>query len=275
MSQKEGALSYSVKGKRALVTGGSAGIGAAFARELARSGAVVGICARRRQLLDQVLADCQVDSPDSRSWVVDLAELDGIAGFAAQVEAELGGVDILVNNAGIPKRRHIKDLTVAEVDAVNALNYLSPVRLTLALLPGMVARGDGRIVNVSSVAARLGPPREAAYSATKAAITLFSESMAVDLHGTGVTVHVVNPGIIDTELFHLPDNEPTLSDLPAERAEDLATAMREQLENGTFEMFFPSWFKDVAVSKLADEDTFIAGSAEWVAARIKTLEAQG
>ena len=264
-------MGYSLTGKRALVTGASTGIGAAVARELARAGVTVGICARREDRLAAVLADCREDAPESLMWVVDLADLDGVAPFAATVEKELGPVDILVNNAGIPKRRHVCQLTVAEVDAVMAINYLSPVRLTLALLPGMVARGDGRIVNVSSIAARLGPAREAAYSASKAALTAFSESMSVDLTGTGVIVHVVNPGVIDTELFHLPDNEPTLSDLPAERAEDLAMAVRRQLEDGGFELWFPAWFKDVAAAKAADIDPFLVGSASWVQERARTL----
>jgi NAD(P)-dependent dehydrogenase (short-subunit alcohol dehydrogenase family) len=264
-------MEYDLSGKRALVTGASAGIGAAIARELAKAGVTVGICARRKDLLEEVLADCRASSPDSRSWVVDLAELDGIGAFAADVERELGTIDILVNNAGIPKRRHVRELSIAEVDAVMAINYLSPVRLMLALLPGMVARGEGHIVNVSSIAARLGPAREAAYAASKAAITAFSESMSVDLFGTGVYVHVVNPGVIDTELFHLPDNEPTLSDLPAERPEDLARAVREQLEQGGFELWFPAWFKDVAAAKAADIEPFLAGSAKWVETRAKEL----
>jgi NAD(P)-dependent dehydrogenase (short-subunit alcohol dehydrogenase family) len=264
-------MGYTLTGKRALVTGASAGIGAAIALELAAAGVTVGLCARREERLAAVLADCQSNAPSSVMWVVDLADLDGVAAFAARVERELGGVDILVNNAGIPKRRHVRKLTAAEVDAVMAINYLSPVRLTLALLPGMLARGEGRIVNVSSIAARLGPAREAAYAASKAALTAFSESMSVDLTGTGVGIHLVNPGVIDTELFHLPDNEPTLSDLPAEKPSDLAMAVRRQLEEGGFELWFPAWFKDVAAAKAADIEPFLTGSAKWVEERARQL----
>jgi NAD(P)-dependent dehydrogenase (short-subunit alcohol dehydrogenase family) len=260
-------MTWTVAGKRALVTGASTGIGAAIARDLAAAGCTVGMCARRADMLASVAADC----PGSRHWVVDLSDLDGVSAFAAQASEELGGVDILVNNAGMPKRRHVTALSVDEVDRVMALNYLSPVRLILALLPEMLARGDGRIVNISSVAARFGPPRESAYSASKAAITAFSESLAVDVAGSGVTVHVVNPGIIDTELFQLPDNEPSLGNLPPERPADLAAAIRGQIEEGGFELWFPGWMKDVAAGKAADIDNFLAGSAAYTADRVKEL----
>jgi len=264
-------MAWSLGGKRALVTGASTGIGAAVARELASAGCTVGICARRTDLLAGVLETCRATAPDSQAWTVDLADLDGIAAFAERATRELGPIDILVNNAGMPKRQHISALTADVLDQVTSLNYLSPVRLILALLPGMVARGEGRIVNVSSVAARFGPPREAAYSASKAALSAFSESLAVDLAGTGVTVHLVNPGIIDTDLFRLPDNEPTLGDLPPERPEDLATAIRHQIQDGGFEMWFPAWMKDVAVSKATDPDSFLAGTVEYTAQRVREL----
>ena len=261
-------MGTSLEGKRALVTGASAGIGAAIARDLAAAGCIVGLCARRADLLESVAGAC---GPEARTWAVDLSHLDGIAAFAALVESEMGGIDILVNNAGMPKRRHVTDLTVDEVDRVMALNYLSPVRLILAVLPGMIARHEGTIVNVSSVAARFGPPRESAYAASKAALSAFSESLRVDLDGSGVTVHVVNPGIIDTDLFSLPDNETSLADLPPERPEDLAAAIRDQIETGAFELWFPGWFKDVAVTKAQDIDGFLAGSAEYTRQRVDQL----
>ncbi|MEY2437989.1 MAG: hypothetical protein QOF97_2825 [Acidimicrobiaceae bacterium] len=257
-------MSYDVKGKRVLVTGASSGIGAGLARALARAGATVGICARRADRLAEVLADCQTSAPDSRSWVIDLADLGGIEAFAAQVEADLGGVDVLVNNAGIPKRRHGLELTPDVLEAVMAINYQSPARLTLALLPGMVRRGSGRVLTISSVAARLGPPREAAYSASKAAITAFMESLEVDLDGTGVSLHLLNPGIIDTELFHLPDNEESLADLEPLPVEAVSEAVLRQLDEGTFEVYVPDWFKDVASGRAQDVGAFIEGTKAWV-----------
>jgi NAD(P)-dependent dehydrogenase (short-subunit alcohol dehydrogenase family) len=257
-------VTYDVSGKRVLVTGASSGIGAGLARAFAAAGATVGICARREDRLAEVLADCQASAPSSRSWVVDLSELDGIEAFAARVEDELGGVDVLVNNAGIPKRRHALDLTPDVLEAVMAINYQSPARLTLALLPGMVQRGEGRVVTISSVAARLGPPHEAAYSASKAALSAFMESLEVDLDGTGVRFHLLNPGVIDTDLFHLPDNEASMADLEALPVEAVSDAVLQQLDEGTFEVYVPDWFKDVAAGRAKDVGAFIEGTKAWV-----------
>ena len=256
-------MTYSLEGKKVLITGSSAGIGAALAEGFAERGAVLGLCGRRADRLADVLERVQKHAPDSRSWVIDLNDLDGIPAFAARVEEELGGVDVLVNNAGIPKRRHVTRLTPDEVEAVMRINYFSPVRLTLALLPGLIER-DGRIVNISSVAARLGPPIESAYSASKAALTAFSESMFVDLRDTNVMVHIVNPGVLDTELFHLPDNEEGFHGgtpmLPVEAIVEPVVAM---LDAGTIEGYVPDWFKDVVTGKFNDPDTFLNGTREY------------
>jgi NAD(P)-dependent dehydrogenase (short-subunit alcohol dehydrogenase family) len=256
-------VGYSVEGKHVLVTGASSGIGAAIAEGCARRGATVGICARRGDRLEAVLERLREHSPGSRAWTVDLADLDGIAAFAARAERELDGVDVLVNNAGIPKRRHVTRLEPDEVEAVMRINYFSPVRLTLALLPGLVDRA-GRIVNISSVAARLGPPIEAAYAASKAALTAFSESMAVDLRDTELLVHVVNPGVLDTELFHQPDNEAGFHDsvemLPVDAIVEPVLA---QLDAGTFEGYVPGWFADIVAGKFGDPDAFLAGTKEY------------
>ena len=187
-------MGLELKGCRTLVTGASSGIGAGLAEALAAQGAVVGICARRGDRLADVVGRCMEHSPDSRMWAVDLADPDAVDQLSVDVLDAFGGIDLLVNNAGIPKRRHVTALDVDTVTRVMHINFLSPMRLTLALLPQMVERGEGTIVNVSSIAALLGVPGEAAYDASKAALTAFSEAMAVDLWETGVKVMVVYPG---------------------------------------------------------------------------------
>ncbi len=257
-------MGYDFAGKRVLVTGASSGIGAALAQGFAMRGAVVGICARRPDRLAAVLDGLQQHSPNSRSYTIDLADLDAIDGFAASVVADLGGLDVLVNNAGIPKRRTVMDVSWREVEAVNRINYLSPVKLTMALLPTLIA-SSGEIINISSVAARLSPPAESAYSATKAAITAFSESMLVDLAiaGHAVGVHVVNPGVIDTELFHLPDNDAFTAPVQAEPVESIVEPILSMLGTDQFELYFPEWFGDVVANKFPDVGGYLKGNIAW------------
>lgn len=253
------------QGTRVLVTGASSGIGAGLAVEFARRGAVVGICARRRDRLSRVLEECRRHSPGSRLWVTDLSVPEQVDRLAGDAMAELGGVDVLVNNAGIPKRRHVTRLDHATVEEVMHLNFLSPARLTLALLPQMLERGRGHVVNVSSVAATLSSPGEAAYDASKAAVTAFSEAMAIDLWGTGVRVLVVYPGLVDTELFSLPDNDPVLAAVEAIPVGDLVAGVFDALARGASQVYVPGYFADIAAGKARDVEGFLAGAAAFVA----------
>jgi NAD(P)-dependent dehydrogenase (short-subunit alcohol dehydrogenase family) len=259
---------FSLSGKRVLVTGASGGIGAALAEGFAARGATVGICARREDRLREVLARCEAHGGGHRSWTVDLADLDGVADFALRADDELGGIDVLVNNAGIPKRKRVTALDPQTVDAVMAINYSSPVRLTLALLPRLLERAEGRggarIQFISSVAARLSPPAEAAYAASKAAVTAFAETMVLDLDGTAVSVHVVNPGVLDTELFQLPDNDPLPVAVEALPVETIVQPVVDQLEHGPFEIYVPPYFADVTARKFPDVGTYLAGTAAYL-----------
>jgi short-subunit dehydrogenase len=254
------------QGLRVLVTGASSGIGAGLAEEFARRGATVGMCARRQDRLAAVLARCQARSPESRMWVADLADPNATDGLVASVLGDLGGVDVLVNNAGIPKRRHVTKLDMATVESVMNINYLAPVRLTLGLLPSMLSQGRGQIINISSIAATLSSPGESAYDASKAALTAFSESMAIDLWSAGVKVLVVYPGLVDTELFSLPDNDPVLNTaITPISVDELVAAVFDGLADGASQVYAPQWFADIASQKAHDLDTFLAGSAAYVA----------
>jgi NAD(P)-dependent dehydrogenase (short-subunit alcohol dehydrogenase family) len=261
------------EGSRVLVTGGSSGIGAGLAEAFAGAGATVGIAARRHDRLAEVLERCRASSPKSQMWVVDLAQPEEVDDLAAKVLDEFGGVDILVNNAGIPKRRHVTRLDPATIESVMAINYLSPVRLTLALLPQMVERGSGRIVSVSSVAATLSSPGEAAYDASKAALAVFCEAMAVDLWDTGVSVTVVYPGVVDTELFTLPDNDPFTADVEAIPVAEAVQVIMEGIKAGAISVYVPDYFEQFASGKAQDVAGFLAGTAEYVRSQSKTQTA--
>jgi short-subunit dehydrogenase len=257
-------MGFDLNGKKVLVTGASSGIGAALAVALAEAGATVGLCARRADRLAAVLEQCQRHSPESRSWVADLSDLEVVDQLARDVLDEFERIDLLVNNAGIPKRRHVTKLDPETVDSVMLINFRSPVRLTLALLPQMLARGDGRIVNVSSIAACLSSPGEAAYDASKAALAAFSEAMAVDIWDSGVKVLVVYPGVIDTELFSLPDNDPLVADVEAVPVSEVVDAVIDALDRDALQVFVPEWFGSLVPQKAADPEGFLAGMAQYV-----------
>jgi short-subunit dehydrogenase len=250
-------------GNRVLITGASAGLGAALARRLAAQHAVVGLIARRGERLADVLADCRRRSPGSAMWVADLADTDSLAALARQTWDDLGGIDVLINNAAIPKRRPVTDLEPGEVEDVMRVNFFAPMRLTLALLPRMLERGSGLIVNVSSVGGRLGIIHETAYCASKFALCGWSEAMAVDLHGTGVAVKLIEPGPVDTEIWDQPGSEKPLYRGPKVAAEEVADGIIAALGSDQFEHYVPGQMalKNIVDAKNADLDAFIAGVA--------------
>jgi short-subunit dehydrogenase len=253
-------MAYTTAGKRVLITGASSGVGAALARQLAAQEAEVGLVARRRERLAEVLEDCRNTSPASTMWVVDLADTAAVSRLGRDAWAALGGVDILVNNAAIPKRRAVTALDPATVEAVMRVNFFAPMRLTLAVLPQMLNRGAGVIVNVSSVGGRLGIVHEAAYCASKFALCGWSESMAADLHGTGVSVKLIQPGPVDTEIWDQPDNDEPLYTGPKVTPAEVAEGIIAALGSDRFEHYVPD-MKAVVDVKNADLDAFIAGSA--------------
>ena len=260
-------MGFDAGGLRVLVTGASSGIGAALAERFAQAGAVVGITARRADRLAEVLERCRTASPESQLHVCDLADVGQVDELATWAVQQLGGVDVLINNAGIPKRRHVTALDRETVEFVTRVNYLAPVQLTLALLPQMLERGSGRIVNVASVAATLSSPGESSYDASKAALAVFSEGLAVDLWDSGIKVLVVYPGVVDTELFSIPGNDPLPDEIPRIRVGELVDGVWDALDRDALEVYVPGWFKDLAARKAQDVQQFLSGTAEWIRSR--------
>jgi short-subunit dehydrogenase len=256
-------MDFEPAGQRVVITGASSGIGAALARRLAADGAVVGLVARRAERLAEVLADCRRTSPASTMWVADLDDDAVVGRLGLRAWEDLGGIDILVNNAAVPKRRAVEALDPAEVEAVMRVNFFAPMRLTLTLLPRMLERRRGTIVNVSSVGGRLGIVHETAYCASKFALCGWSESMAVDLHGTGVAVKLIQPGPVDTEIWDQPGSEDPLYQGPKAPADEVADGIVAALGTNRFEHYLPD-MKAVVDAKNADIDAYIAGAAAMV-----------
>jgi len=185
----------------ALVTGASSGIGAAIAVDLARRGATVVGAARREKELEATAEECRHHAPGSFGISADLSVAEDCERIVAATTERLGRLDILVNNAGITLHRHALETSADDVELVLRVNFMAPVRTTMAALPGMVERGQGSVVNVTSVAGAIPNPRESAYGAAKAALHLWSHGLAVDLTGTGVHVGDLSPGPIDTPIW--------------------------------------------------------------------------
>ncbi len=181
----------------AVVTGGSAGIGAALARRLSREGYDLTLVARRKDALDELAA-----SLPTRTFVrpADLADPTCVDAVVSDAEAALGPVDLLVNNAGIQYVQPGAVLEITQIERTLAINLTTPWLLTHRVLPAMLARRSGAIVNVSSVSGVNPMPGMAHYAGTKAALAMTSEAMRVELAPHGVHVLTVYPGPIHTEM---------------------------------------------------------------------------
>lgn len=183
----------------ALVTGASAGIGEAIAKQLAAAGHDLTLVARREAELERVVSQLP-EQVRVRIVVADLSELDGIAGLVTAAEAELGPLDVLINNAGIQIVAPIAELDVDAGERLLTINVRAPLRLVLAVAPGMIARGRGTIVNIASLAALAPTPGMVHYSASKAGLAGASEALRPELRRAGVNVVTVYPGPVQTAM---------------------------------------------------------------------------
>ncbi|MDQ6798466.1 MAG: SDR family oxidoreductase [Actinomycetota bacterium] len=188
--------------RRALVTGASSGIGRAFAVQLGASGTDLVLVARRRDRLDDLAAQLRAEhGTEVEVLVADLTDESDLVTVETRLGDETAPVDLLVNNAGFATSGRFADLPVDREVSEILLNVLAPVRLTRAVLPGMVDRRHGGVVNVSSIAALQPLPHWATYAATKAYLTSFSEAVHEEVRGQGVVVLALMPGFTHTE-FH-------------------------------------------------------------------------
>jgi hypothetical protein len=184
---------------RALVTGASSGLGAEFARQLAERGHDLALLARRRDALDELAMDLRARGASTLVLAIDLAAADAEQRVAAGLAAAgWNALDLLVNNAGFGRHGAFAATAPAELDAMIAVNVRAVTGLTRALLPAMLQQGRGRILNVASTAAFAPGPGMAVYYATKAFVLSWSEALAVELRGSGVTVTCLCPGPVAT-----------------------------------------------------------------------------
>jgi short-subunit dehydrogenase len=247
-----------IDGSKIVVTGASSGIGEALAPMLAERGATVGIVARREDRLQATLALCREHSPDSKMWVVDLSDIDFAVGLVEDAWNEFGAVDCLINNAAVGKRKLVTDHTAEDLDYVMRTNFMSPVRMNLAILPKMIERGSGAIVNVASGGGRFGIVHESAYCAAKFALSGWTEVAAMDLADSPIEVKLIQPGAIDTEIWiPQPGELPGLPGAEFATPQQCAAGIIDALEADGFEFFVPADLKAHVEMKNADIDGWI------------------
>lgn len=184
-------------GQRAIVTGAARGIGEAIATRLVAEGARVAILDRDGDAAQRTAARL---GPRAAAFIVDLADPLDISTAMAAAIGWLGGLDVLVNNAGIFLRAPLADLTPESWDHVQAVNARAMLLTLQAALDALSRSGRGRVVNIASMAARRGTPGEAAYAASKAAVVALTRVAAQELGPRGITVNVVCPGYVLTDL---------------------------------------------------------------------------
>ena len=221
-------------GARCLVTGASGGIGRAIALELAGRGATLVLTGR-----DETALAAAAGASGGRALPADLTAPGAVAALAAAA----GDVDVVVHAAGVGQFGPAVSVTPAELERLVALNVTAPIALTTALLPGMLERHRGCVVFVGSIVGRLGRKRESVYAATKAAVSIYADSLRAELRHTGVGVLLVTPGPVATGFFErrgTPYERTWPRPVPAER---VAEATVRALERGDAEVTVPGWLR--------------------------------
>lgn len=224
-----------IGGSICLVTGATGGIGRAVVHELRSRGGEVVASGRDRDALTALAAS------GAATVEADLASPEGPAELARRSLELRGRVDVLVNCAGVGWAGPLQDMEPADIARVIAVDLDAPVRLATLLLPGMIGRGRGHIVNVASIAGHTGVPHEAVYAATKAGLIAFSESLRLEVAGRGVAVTVVSPGVVATRFFDR-RGRPYGRSFPRPIGPGrVARAVRDGIERDRAEIFVPGW----------------------------------
>lgn len=185
-----------LEGRTALVTGASRGLGRHMARALADEGMELALAARSEEGLRAAADEVRERGPEAVVLPADLSDRDEVKRLARRAEETLDGVDVLVNNAGVTETASFHGRDPDAIALAVEVNLLAPMLLARHLLPGMVERGRGHVVNVSSLAGKAGPPYEAVYGGTKAGLVGFTQSLRREYRGTGVGASVICPGYV-------------------------------------------------------------------------------
>ncbi|AET92421.1 short-chain dehydrogenase/reductase [Burkholderia sp. YI23] len=234
-----------LQGKVALITGAGQGIGAATASKFAQEGAAVVVCDVNEASLKDVTEACRKAGADTAAYCIDMTDKLGVSELVASVTKRFGRIDVLVNNAGITRDARLQKMTLDQFDAVIDVNLRAVFHASQAVAEGMIARGSGVILNVSSVVGIYGNFGQTNYAASKFGVIGFTKTWSRELGPKGIRVNAVAPGFIDTSI---------LSTIP----EDVLSKMREQVPLGR--LGAPEEVANVYAFLASDEASYINGA---------------
>ena len=191
-------VNFSLEGKVALVTGASYGIGFAIATAFAKAGATIVFNDIKQELVDKGLAAYKEEGINAHGYVCDVTNEDAVNAMVAQVEKEVGVIDILVNNAGIIKRIPMCDMSAAEFRQVIDVDLNAPFIVSKAVIPGMIKKGHGKIINICSMMSELGRETVSAYAAAKGGLKMLTRNIASEYGEYNIQCNGIGPGYIAT-----------------------------------------------------------------------------
>ena len=191
-------VNFSLEGKVALVTGAAYGIGFAIAEALAQAGAKIAFNCRSQKHLDQALADYQAKGIEAKGYICDVSAEEEVKAMVADIEKDLGVIDILVNNAGIIKRIPMCDMKAEEFRQVVDIDLIAPFIVSKAVIPGMIKKGHGKIINICSMMSELGRETVSAYAAAKGGLKMLTRNIASEYGEYNIQCNGIGPGYIAT-----------------------------------------------------------------------------
>lgn len=189
---------FSLEGRTALVTGGAYGIGFAMAEALAEAGARIAFNCRGRGNLDAAMEAYRAKGIDARGYIADVTDEAAVRGLVAQIENDLGTIDILVNNAGIIKRIPMTEMSADDFRQVVDIDLVGPFICAKAVIPGMIKKGHGKIINICSMMSELGRETVSAYAAAKGGLKMLTRNICSEYGAANIQCNGIGPGYIAT-----------------------------------------------------------------------------
>lgn len=191
---------FSLEGKVALVTGAAYGIGFAMAEALASAGAKIAFNCRGQEHMDKALADYKEKGIEAHGYICDVTDEGAVKAMVTEIEKELGTIDILVNNAGIIKRIPMHEMQVEEFRQVVDIDLNAPFIVSKAVIPGMMKKGHGKIINICSMMSELGRETVSAYAAAKGGLKMLTRNICSEYGQYNIQCNGIGPGYIETEI---------------------------------------------------------------------------